>query len=147
MSTTTPRPPMTVEELEDVRWLAREALVRATCKGIGGETLEEDMHEVMTLMHRAWAVGAAGMEFNDDVPGTRWERGDAERWPLALTAEHTRTLLDGADDLEDLYRAGLHDADNPDQREAFYGSRVERIRRARAVLAKGVAAPGGGDPA
>lgn len=78
------------------------------------------------------------------VPGTQYDRGDAARWPRHLSAEHVAVLLEAAEELADMYADGLKESTSSsgsdEERplyEAYYGSRLERVRRAHATLQRG----------
>jgi hypothetical protein len=144
MSVITSKPAITRQELDDLRWLAREALadagesVNATGKGLMGDLAR--LHDCTR------ALVALGVERADPYPGTEYDR-DEHRWPYKFDETAARVLLREADTIGGFMEWIVeHDAeDYPEGVVAgYFAPRLERVRRARAVLERALLAPDGG---
>lgn len=133
---TTIHPTIARSELADVRWLAAEAVADAVAgvtMGPSASGFGDGLCETTTVLARAWALGAVGLELEEPTPGGPLDALDLP-WPADLGLRHISTLLDAADDLEDRYRQAAEDDPANIDGAAYWWARVERIRRARASL-------------
>lgn len=135
MSTTT-HPTISRTELADVRWLAAEAVAEAVARAQMGPDVEgfaDGLQETTTVLARAWALAAVGLELDEPTPGGPFDAADLP-WPTALGRRHIAPLLDAAEGLEEGYREAAEDDPGNPEGVAHWLARVARIRRARASL-------------
>jgi hypothetical protein len=125
---------ITRTDLEDIRWVAREALGLAVCELEAGATANK-LAVLVKMQERAWACGLVSLESEGAPPGTDWHPGgDLERWPFGFGAEYVLTVLEGCDDVEDDYARVMDNENGDGHYAAFALPRVERARRVRALL-------------
>ncbi len=123
-------------DLEDLRWVAREAVAMAAGAFQGSYPHGDGLAEYTDVVRNAWALGAIGMDYELPIPGTHYDDlGDSVLWPAFLSADHIATIHEATGQLAEHYRYSItSNHDYPAEREAFYGAKLERVRRVRSFL-------------
>jgi hypothetical protein len=125
---------ITKTDLEDVRWVAREALGLAVWELEAGG-MPNKLATLTKMQERAWACGLVSLESESAPPGTDWHPGgDQERWPFGFSGEYVAAVLEGCDDVEADYAHVMDNEDGTGHYTSFAVPRVERARRVRALL-------------
>jgi len=125
---------ITRTDLEDIRWVAREALGLAVCE-LEACGVPNKLAVMTKMQERAWACGLVSLESEGAPPGTDWHPGgDLERWPFGFSTEYVLTVLEGCDDVEDDYARVMDNEDGAGHYAAFALPRVHRARRVRVLL-------------
>lgn len=124
---------MTRDELADVRWLASEAVAHAVL-----DVHARDGRSVGRVAELAWALGAVGGEVEEWTPGTG--QGADAHWPVELDRDACEVILAAAPGVEEMYlvRVCDYECSDGEAQHAFWRPRAERVRRARAVLERGL---------
>lgn len=94
--TTQTLPPLTLDELGELRWLGREVVTHVGTGFLSGESEQGTIHDLMRVAESAVALASMDAEHNDAAPSA----GGDGRWPIMLQGHHHEVLSREAAELE-----------------------------------------------
>lgn len=130
MTTHTGLPAITREELANLRWVAREAVVEFGMRLI--HEADDPISDVQSVMAAVGSLAALDREIYAAVPGSDEDR-DERRWPMSLVHDHVATLIKNATMLEEWCIESLDGGLDNDIAPNLIDAR-ERCTAARRVL-------------